>query len=658
MMKEITSAHLREQFLTFMESKGHHRIQSASVIPENDPTVLFTTAGMHPLVPYLMGTPHPAGTRLTDVQKCIRTGDIEDVGDASHLTFFEMLGNWSLGDYFKKEMIPWSWEFLTSPEYLGLPKDRLAFTVFEGDEDCPRDMESYELWRACGVKEENLFFLPKANNWWGPAGLTGPCGSDTEMFIITDREPCGPDCSPACSCGRYLEIWNDVFMQYNKTAEGKYEPLAKKNVDTGMGLERTVCVLNGKKSVYEIDAFAGILARIAELSGKTYGEDEAVTRAFRIIADHMRTSTFILGDDRGVSPSNTDQGYILRRLIRRAVRYGMQLGMPEGFTVEIAKVIINQYQDVYPELARNADFVLEQLKLEEARFARTLKQGEKEFEKVYNNVLQTRALLESILASEDGPALARELAESKRLRPSPDMMPIIEAAKAGDADALKTAAKARMDGLTVLDGRSAFKLYDTYGFPIEMTRELAAEKGLTIDEADFAERFKKHQELSHQGADQKFKGGLADHSEQTARLHTATHLLHAALRKVLGDEVAQKGSNITAERLRFDFSFGRKMTPEELKEVERLVNVAIDAKVPVVCEEMTVPEAKEKGAIGLFESKYGERVRTYKMGDYSFEICGGPHAENTGDLGSFRIQKEESSSAGVRRIKATIQPAT
>ena len=655
-MKEITSAELREKFQRFMESKGHHRIQSASVIPENDPTVLFTTAGMHPLVPYLMGTPHPAGTRLTDVQKCIRTGDIDDVGDASHLTFFEMLGNWSLGDYFKKEMIPWSWEFLTSPEYLGLPKDRLAFTVFAGDEDCPRDSVSWQLWRDCGVAEDHLFFLPKENNWWGPAGLTGPCGSDTEMFIITDKEPCGPDCSPACSCGRYLEIWNDVFMEYNKTAEGKYEPLAKKNVDTGMGLERTICVLNGKKSVYEIDAFAGILRRIGELSGKTYGGDEHETRAFRIIADHMRTATFILGDDRGVSPSNTDQGYILRRLIRRAVRYGMQLNMAEGFTVEIAKVIIDQYQEAYPELKRNADFVLEQLKLEEARFARTLKQGEKEFDKLYENVCRTRSMLEGLLAAEAPAALAAELADQKKLRPSPDMMPIIEKAKAGDDAGVKAAAQARLASLSTMDGRSAFKLYDTYGFPIEMTRELAAEKGLTIDEADFAERFKKHQELSHQGADQKFKGGLADHSVETARLHTATHLLHAALRKVLGDEVAQKGSNITAERLRFDFSFGRKMTPEELKEVERLVNVAIDAAVPVVCEEMTVPEAKEKGAIGLFENKYGERVRTYKMGDFSFEICGGPHAENTGELGSFKIQKEESSSAGVRRIKATIQP--
>ena len=595
-MKQLTSAQLREMFLKFMESKGCARIQSASVIPENDPTVLFTTAGMHPLVPYLMGAKHPAGTRLTDVQKCIRTGDIDDVGDPSHLTFFEMLGNWSLGDYFKKEAISWSWEFLTSPEYLGLDKDRLAFSVFAGNEDCPRDEESHDLWRSMGVAEDHIFYLPKENNWWGPAGITGPCGPDTEMFIITDKEPCGPDCSPACSCGRYLEIWNDVFMQYNKQADGTFVPLAQKNVDTGMGLERTICVLNGKKTVYETDAFTGILAKIAELSGRQYGQDEATDKAFRIIADHMRTATFILGDDRGVSPSNTDQGYILRRLIRRAVRYGMQLDMPEGFTSEIARVIIAQYQDVYPELARNSAFVLEQLKLEELRFARTLRQGNKEFDKVASRV-------------QNG----------------------------------------------VIDGVSAFHLYDTYGFPIEMTCELARERGLTVDVPAFEECFKQHQATSHAGAEQRFKGGLADHSEQTTKLHTATHLLHAALRKVLGDEVAQKGSNITAERLRFDFTFGRKVTKEELAQVERLVNEAIQAKVPVVCEEMTVPEAKAKGAIGLFESKYGEKVRTYKMGEYSFEICGGPHAENTGDLGEFHIVKEESSSAGVRRIKAVLK---
>ena len=596
-MKQITSAQLREMFQQFMESKGHHRIPSASVIPENDPTVLFTTAGMHPLVPYLMGTPHPAGTRLTDVQKCIRTGDIDDVGDPSHLTFFEMLGNWSLGDYFKKEMIAWSWEFLTSPEYLGLDKDKLAFTVFEGEGDISRDDEAANYWMENGVKKENIYFLPREHNWWGPAGQTGPCGPDTEMFIIKDQPPCGPDCSPACSCGRFLEIWNDVFMQYNKQKDGTFIPLKQKNVDTGMGLERTICVLTGKKTVYETDAFTDILAKIAELSGKEYGADEETTKAFRIIADHMRTSTFILGDDRGVSPSNTDQGYILRRLIRRAVRYGMQLGMPDGFTCEIAKVIINQYRNAYPELERNAAFVIDQLTLEEGRFARTLKQGNKEFDKV--------------------------------------------ASRAADGK---------------IDGETAFHLYDTYGFPIEMTVELAKERNLTVDTAGFEEAFRKHQELSHQGAEQKFKGGLADTSEETARLHTATHLLHAALRKVLGDEVAQKGSNITAERLRFDFSFGRKVTKDELAQVEKMVNEAIQAKVPVVCEEMTVPEAKEKGAIGLFESKYGEKVRTYKMGDYSFEICGGPHAQNTGDLGTFKIQKEESSSAGVRRIKAVLIP--
>lgn len=594
-MKTYHSSELRSMFLKFFKGHGHAVISSASVIPENDPTVLFTTAGMHPLVPYLMGAKHPAGNRLTDVQKCVRTGDIDDVGDFSHLTFFEMLGNWSLGDYFKEQMIPWSWEFLTSPEYLGLPKDRLAFSVFAGDADCPRDEESAELWRRCGVADDHIFFLPKENNWWGPAGITGPCGPDTEMFIITDKEPCGPNCSPACSCGRYLEIWNDVFMQYNKKADGTFEPLEQKNVDTGMGLERTICVLNGKKSVYETDLFADILKKISELSGKEYGSDDETTRAFRIIADHMRTSTFIMGDDRGVSPSNVDQGYVLRRLIRRAVRYGMGIGMPEGFTGEVAKVIIEQYKDVYPELKRNEAFVLEQLSLEESRFARTLKQGNREFEKLVEKV-------------QDGQ----------------------------------------------IDGVSAFHLYDTYGFPVEMTQELARERGLTVDMDGFHECFRKHQATSQAGAEQRFKGGLADHSEQSARLHTATHLMHAALRKVLGPEVAQKGSNITAERLRFDFSFGRKMTKEELAEVERLVNEAIESHTPITCEEMTVAEAKEQGAIGLFESKYGEQVKVYTMGPYSKEICGGPHAQNTGDLVSFKIKKEESSSAGVRRIKAVI----
>ena len=596
-MKKMTSGELRSMWLNFFKSKGHAVIPSASVIPENDPTVLFTTAGMHPLVPYLLGSKHPAGTRLTDVQKCIRTGDIDEVGDASHLTFFEMLGNWSLGDYFKKEMIAWSWEFLTSPEYLGLDKDKLAFTVFEGEGDIPRDEEAANYWMENG-REEGEYLLPARASITGGARRrqTGPCGPDTEMFIIKDQPPCGPNCSPACSCGRFLEIWNDVFMQYNKTADGQYVPMAKKNVDTGMGLERTVCTLNGCKTVYETDAFTGIIAKISELSGKHYDDDEATTRAFRIVADHLRTSTFIMGDPRGVSPSNVDQGYVLRRLIRRAVRFGMELGMQEGFTAEIGKVVIDQYAEVYPELKQNEAFVLEQFKLEETRFARTLRQGEREFEK----------------------AISR-MGESK-----------------------------------VIDGMVAFNLYATYGFPIEMTRELAREHGLTVDEAGFEKHFAEHQKSSHAGAEQRFKGGLADSSAQSARLHTATHLLHAALRRVLGDEVAQKGSNITPERLRFDFSFGRKVTKDELAQVEALVNEWIKADVPVVMTETTVEDAKKEGAIGLFESKYGERVRMYTMGEYSKEICGGPHASHTGELVSFKILKEESSSAGVRRIKAVI----
>ena len=640
-----TADDLRSLFLNFMQKKGHALIPSASIIPENDPTVLFTTAGMHPLVPYLQGQKHPMGKRLTDVQKCIRTGDIDEVGDNSHLTFFEMLGNWSLGDYFKKEAISWSWEFLTSPEYLGIEPERLAFSVFAGDEDCPRDEEAASYWKQAGVKEDHIFFLPKENNWWGPAGITGPCGPDSEMFIITDKPPCGPDCSPACDCGRYLEIWNDVFMQYDKQKDGTFKPLSQKNVDTGMGLERTFCVLKGVKSVYDTSIFTGIIGKIQELSGKKYGSDEETTRAIRIIADHMRTATFIIGDDRGVTPSNVDQGYVLRRLIRRAVRHGMKLGMPQGFTCEIAKVIIAQYKATYPELESHGEFILEQLKLEEERFSRTLKKGVAEFEKVVGNIRRTREALEA--------AKAEKTPESAgKLRPTPEMQPIIAALKDGTAtDEMFDRVLSTLD---TIDGRSAFKLYDTYGFPIEITTEMAAEQGLKVDTEGFDERFKQHQATSHAGAEHRLKGGLADASEETAKLHTATHLLQAALRKVLGDEVHQKGSNITAERLRFDFSFGRKMTDEEKAEVEKLVNEAIQAAVPVVCEEMTVAEARAQGAMGLFESKYGERVKVYTMGKYSKEICGGPHARNTGDLKSFKIKKEEASSAGVRRIKAVI----
>ena len=594
-MKELTSAQLRQMYLDFFKSKGHAVIPSASLIPENDPTVLFTTAGMHPLVPYLLGEKHPEGKRLTDVQKCVRTGDIDEVGDASHCTFFEMLGNWSLGDYFKKEAIAYSFEFLTSEQYLGLGLDRLYFTCFEGDEDAPRDTESASYWMSHGVDESHIFFLNKKHNWWGPAGITGPCGPDTEMFIDTGKPACGPDCSPACSCGKYLEIWNDVFMQYNKTADGKFEPLAQQNVDTGMGLDRTICILQGKKSVYDTDAFTGVLAKIAELSGKTYSDDPETTRAFRIIADHVRCATFILGDEKGVTPSNVDQGYVLRRLIRRAVRYALRLGIPEQSLQHIARAVIAQYKGVYPEIGRNEARIITELNLEEERFSRTIRQGLKEFEKLQQ----------------------------------------------------------RLTG-KMIDGVSAFHLYDTFGFPIEFTLELAHENGLEVDTKGFEEAFKKHQEVSGAGAEQRFKGGLADNGEATAKLHTATHLLHAALRKVLGDEVAQKGSNITAERLRFDFSFSRKVEDDELKEVERLVNEAIDAAVDITCEETSVEEAKAQGAIGLFESKYGSVVKMYSMGGFSREICGGPHAGNTGDLGRFEIQKEQSSSAGVRRIKAVL----
>ncbi len=672
-MKKIQSAaQLRSLFIEFFVNHGHTVIPSASLIPENDPTVLFTTAGMHPLVPYLMGEPHPAGKRLVNVQKCVRTGDIDDVGDTSHLTFFEMLGNWSLGDYFKKEMIPWSWEFLTSPQYLGLDPDSLAFSVFEGDEDAPRDQESFDLWVRAGAKPEQIFFLPKENNWWGPAGLTGPCGPDTEMFIVRDQEPCGPDCSPACDCGRYLEIWNDVFMQYNKLADGSFEPLKHQNVDTGMGLERTVAVLTGADTVYETDLFSGIIAKIEELSGKKYqGADEETLKSFRIIADHLRTATFILGDTRGVTPSNVDQGYVLRRLIRRAVRHGMGLEMPEGFTAQIARVIIDQYQSVYPELKDHDAFVLEQLLLEENRFAKTLRQGVREFEKMLFRMQDVISKTESfrdqlrntLFTEENLNRFARAQEEMKNigstLRPTPEVQAFLQ--EVGEVmkavETLKNF-KGRLDkglkGLKTITGRDAFKLYDTFGFPVEITMEMARERGLRVDEEGFDERFRQHQLKSQAGAEQRFKGGLADSGEQTTKLHTATHLLQAALRKVLGDEVGQKGSNITAERLRFDFTFGRKMTKEELSEVERLVNEAIQADAPVTIEEMTPEEAKAQGAIGLFEERYGDKVRVYSMGDFSKEICGGPHVKHTGELGSFKIQKEESSSAGVRRIRATV----
>lgn len=598
-MKKLTSETLRNLYLKFFESKGHKIIPSASLIPENDPTVLFTTAGMHPLVPYLLGEKHPAGNRLCDVQKCVRTGDIDEVGDSSHCTFFEMLGNWSLGDYFKESMIPWSFEFLTSPEYLGIPVKDIAVTCFAGDADCPKDEESAELWKKCGILPENIYYLPKGGNWWGPAGITGPCGPDTEMHIIRDHAAADKldeysfDDAPK---GTFLEIWNDVFMQYNKNADGKYEPLKQRNVDTGMGLERTLCILNGKASVYETDIFEKAICEIEKLTGRKYGEGGEVTRAFRVVLDHVRTATFMLGDTKGIVPSNTDQGYILRRIIRRAVRFGRNIGLPQGSLNAVSKTIIEKYAQVYPELVKNSARIAEELDKEETKFSKTLQQGIREFEKV--------------------------------------------------ASALSAGGE--------IDGVTAFHLYDTYGFPVEITGEMAREKGLTVDVKGYEAAYAEHQAKSRAGSEQKFACGLADHKEETTNLHTATHLLHAALKKVCSPDIEQKGSNITEERLRFDFNFSRKLTPEEVAEVEKLVNEQIALDVPVVMTEMTLDEAKNSGFTGLFESKYGERVKTYSIGDFSKEICGGPHAEHTGLLGTFKIAKQENVSAGVKRIKAIL----
>ena len=590
---------LRSKYIEFFKSKGHAQIQGKSLLPDNDPTVLFTTAGMHPLVPYLLGEPHPAGVRLTDYQKCIRTGDIDAVGDPSHLTCFEMLGNWSLGDYFKEGAIAMSFEFLTDKKWLGIPVDKLAVTVFEGEPGIPRDEESAAVWKRLGIPEDRIKFLPREDNWWGPAGTTGPCGPDTEMFIDTGRPSCGPGCGPGCKCGKWLEIWNDVFMQYNKTAEGVYEPLARKCVDTGMGIERTVTILNGKKSVYETEIFAPVIAAVEKVSGYKYGGDAEKDKSVRIICDHARASTFIIGDPKGVSPSNVGAGYVLRRLIRRAVRHGRKLGVDGVFLTGIAAVIVEKFGGPYPELVENRGRVMQELEGEEQKFLETLQKGEHEFEKMLPNLLKNPQ--------------------------------------------------------KVMSGRLAFKLYDTYGFPIELTEELAAESGMTVNREEFDEAFKKHQELSRAGSEQVFKGGMADHGEQAVKYHTATHLLHKALRMVLGDHVAQKGSNITAERMRFDFSHGAPMTAEEITKVQAIVNEQIARDLPVSMQIMSLDEAVSAGSIALFGEKYESKVKVYAIGDFSKEVCGGPHVERIGNLGKFVIQKEQSSSAGVRRIRAVLE---
>jgi len=568
----ITRDELVRRYLEFFKSKGHKEIPNSSLVPENDPTVLFTTAGMHPLVPFLLGQQHALGKRLCNVQRCIRTGDIEEVGDDFHLTFFEMLGNWSLGDYWKEEAIEWSYEFLIKE--LKIPLEKLSVTCFEGDKDAPKDEESAKIWKSVGIKDGKIKFLPKSDNWWGPAGNTGPCGPDTEMFF------------DGC------EIWNDVFMQYVKDEKGKYNLAKQKNVDTGMGVERVLAVLSGKSSVYETELFLPIIKKIEELSSK---KNLTGNKFARIIADHIRASVFIISG--GVKPSNVERGYVLRRLIRRAIRFGRELGIKDNFTSKIADVVIKISEKSYPELNKKKNIILTELEQEENRFNLTLEAGMREFEKLIKN--------------------KREIS-----------------------------------------GKEAFLLYQSFGFPIEMTQELAKEKKLEVNIIEFEEEQSKHQSLSRTASAGTFKSGLADNSEATTKLHTAAHMLLASLRQVLGMHVEQRGSNINAERLRFDFSHKEKLTPEQVKEVEKIVNENIKKKLDVKREEMSVKEAKAKGATGIFDEKYGDSVSVYSICNptevMSKEICAGPHVTNTGQLGRFKIIKEESSAAGVRRIKAEL----
>lgn len=577
---------IRNNYLEFFKSKGHKVISGAPLVPENDPTVLFTTAGMQPIEPYLAGQKHPEGTKLVDFQKCLRTDDIDEVGDNRHLTFFEMLGNWSLGDYFKEESISMSYEFLT--KYLKIPVEKISVTCFAGDDNAPKDTEAANIWKKQGIPEERIYFYGSDDNWWGPAGQTGPCGPDTEIFYDTGKPACSPDCQPSCDCGKYVEIWNNVFMQYNKEEDGSYVPLKQRNVDTGLGLERMAFLLQGKNNVFETEVFAPIIEKASLIA------NVQIPESFRIIADHLRASAMLVVDT--VKPSNVDQGYILRRLIRRAVRHMRKVEIDPNRINEIVEVVISSLSEMYPELEKNKDVILYEIDKEKNRFMNTLIKGEKEFNKVIQN--------------------------------------------------LKDENKYKMDA------QNLFRLYDTFGFPPEVTQEFAKEQGFSADMDGFKELFKKHQELSRQGAEAKFKGGLADHSEETTKYHTATHLLHEALKRVLGRHAVQRGSNITQERLRFDFANPEKVSKEDLQKVEDIVNEQIARKLPVTMETLSIEEARKSGAFGIFDNKYGETVKVYTIGDFSKEICGGPHVKNTGDLRKIKIIKEEAVSNGVRRIKA------
>ncbi len=590
---------LRQSFLSFFAERGHTIIPSAPLVPENDPTALFISAGMQPLVPYLLGESHPAGRRLTNVQKCLRTDDIEEVGDISHNTFFEMLGFWSLGDYWKQDSQRWTLEWFT--QVLGLDQERISVTVFAGDNDAPRDDEAARIWLQLGILQERIYYLPKKDNWWGPAGTTGPCGPDSELFYDTGLPKHGPDCRPGCSCGKYIEIGNNVFMQYNKTAQGTFEPLKQRNIDVGLGLERTLCVVLGTEDVYSADLFIPIVQRIHELrtrqGRKVQIEPEQEQRLVRIIADHLRAVTFLIAD--GVTPSNVEQGYICRRLIRRAVRCGHELGISGAFTAEVAQAVIERYGSIYPELDHHRTSIASELTREEERFGRTLARGLREFEKVEQGL--------------------------------------------------------RKQGQAVVPGEVVFRLFDTFGFPPTLTAELAKERGLTADLEGFDTLFKQHQERSRQANTEKFKGGLSDHSERTTQLHTATHLLQQALRDVLGTHVHQMGSNITPQRLRFDFSHPTKLTSGEIKRVEDIVNRQIQRDLPVTMEVMPLQQALDQGALAFFGERYGDLVKVYKIGDYSMEVCGGPHVQHTGAMGHFRILKAENIGQGVQRVRAVLE---
>ena len=594
----MTGDELRQQFLHFFAERGHTLIPSAPLVPENDPTALFMSAGMQPLVPYLLGESHPGGRRLTNVQKCLRTDDIEEVGDSSHNTFFEMLGFWSLGDYWKQDSLRWTLEWFT--RVLGLEQQRISVTVFAGDSDAPCDEEAMQVWLELGIPQERIYPLPKKDNWWGPAGKTGPCGPDSELFYDTGRPKHGPDCQPGCDCGKYLEIGNNVFLQYNKTEQGTYEPLSQRNIDVGLGLERTLCVQQSRSDVYTTDLFAPIMQRIDELrevaQGKADLPRKQEQRLTRIIADHLRATTFILGD--GVVPSNVEQGYICRRLIRRAVRCGHELGLPRPFTAEVARVVIARYGPVYPQLLEQQETIMKELRREEERFGQTLLRGLREFQRLEGRL--------------------------------------------------------RQRGESILTGEMVFRLFDTFGFPPSLTEELARERGLSIDLEGFDTLFKQHQERSRQANVHKFKGGLADASERTTQLHTATHLLQQALRDVLGMHVHQMGSNITSERLRFDFSHPTKLTSDEIRRVEEIVNAQIRRELQTTVEVMPLQQALDQGALAFFGDRYGGQVSVYTIGDYSMEVCGGPHVQHTGNLGRFRILKAEAIGNGVQRIRADL----